>query len=165
MAGRLPPETIRTRWEDGAMGFALGAAVGGVAALAAIQALAPMPESIFLHAKIWSFGAAHKIGIDIGDWQSYSIYMQQFAAAGHPLAIPVRMAITAISSLVAAGSLAWHFGKPRNSLIFHSGARVLRGKAALKAAERGTGIEIAPRLTLTHKRERSHILIAGSTGC
>lgn len=164
MAGRLPPETIRTRWEDGAMGFALGAAVGGVAALAAIQTLAPLADPIFTHAKIWSFGAAHQIGINLGDWQSYSIYMQQFAAAGHPLAIPVRMAITAISSLASACSLAWHFGKPRNSLIFHSGARVLRGKAALKAVEKGTGIEIAPGLVLTRKRERSHILIAGGTG-
>lgn len=164
MAGRLPPETIRTRWEDGVLGFGAGALLGGVAALAAIQTLAPMPDSIFTHAKIWSYGIAHMVGINAGNWQSYSDYMQQLHAAGQPLAIPVRMSVTSISAAACACMLAWRFGKPRNSLIFHSGARVLRGKEALKAAEKGTGIEIAPGLVLTHKRESMHMLIAGSTG-
>jgi Type IV secretion-system coupling protein DNA-binding domain len=164
MAGRLPPDTIRTRWEDGAWGFAIGAVVGGAAALAVIETLAPLPESIFTHAKIWSFGVAHAFGINLGNWQSYSNYMQQLADAGQPLEIPARMATTAISAAAGACMLAWQFGKPRNSLIFHSGAKVLRGKVALKAVEKGTGIEIAPGFILTHKRERSHILIAGSTG-
>jgi hypothetical protein len=164
MAGRLPPETIRTRWEDGAWGFLMGAGLGGAAALTSIELLAQLPDSIFLHAKIWSFGLANKIGINAGNWQSYSDYMQQLHDAGQPLLVPTRMAVTAISAAACACALAWRLGKPRNSLIFHSGARVLRGRAALKATERGTGIEIAPGLTLTHKRERSHILIAGGTG-
>lgn len=161
---RLPPETIRTRWADGLLGFGLGAAMGGGAALLAIQTLAPLPDSIFLHAKIWSFGLAHKCGLNIGNWQDYSNYIKQLAAAGHPYSIPARMTLTATSAIAGACTLAWRFGKPRNSLVYHSGARVLRGKAALKAAEPGQGIEITPGVRLTHKRERSHVLIAGGTG-
>lgn len=164
MSGRLPPEVIRTRWEDGTLGFGLGAAVGGVIGLVAIQTFAPLPESIFLHAKIWSFGAAHAVGIELGNWQSYSEYMQQLHVSGHPFLIPIRMLVTGLSSIICGCALAWHFGKPRSSLIFHSGARVLRGEEALKAAEKGDGIEIAPGFFFSDKRASKHTLLAGGTG-
>jgi type IV secretory pathway TraG/TraD family ATPase VirD4 len=144
----------------------IAAACAGIVYTAGLDQCCYLTAPASSHLWRWSLGLLSLGGYESEAWIQYKQYMQSMAAAGHPIAIPLRMAVGAITILGAAAFAGWNFGKPRHSMKFISGNQLLEGNHSKKAASKisGKGIEIAPGFKLTDKKQTEHILIAGGTG-
>ena len=169
----MSPEIIRTRWADGAMGALLGAAGGGGAMLAVLNPFVNLRfenHNTFWHAGQWALGLLNSAGIKTQAWTNYQEYLSYMDAANHSLIIPVCFTLTTATAIMGALTLGWRFGKPRNSLVYLRGGKVLRGEAALKVSansfkkDEKKGLTISPNFAISHTRERAHWLLAGGTG-
>lgn len=148
------------------MAGGLAAAAAGVVFAGAHDQCCYLNAPASSHLWHWTLGVLSLGGYESEAWGQYKAYMSSMAAAGHPFAIPLRMTTAAAMIIGSAAFTGWHVGKPRHSMKFISGNQLLEGNNAKKAAKKikGKGIEIAPGLTLTDKRQTEHILIAGGTG-
>lgn len=157
---------VRARWQEGLLTAGFTAAASGLGFTMIADACCALPAPHIEHLWRWTLGSLSLVGYESEAWNLYKNYMQNMSEAGHPFVIPLRMAIA--GSLIAGSSIyaGWQIGKPRHSMKFLSGSRLLEGSHAKKAAKKikGKGIEISPGFTLTDKKQTEHILLAGGTG-
>ncbi len=157
---------VRPRWQEGLIMGGLGAVTAGIAYSTALDQCCYLTAPATTHLWRWALGVLSLSGYESEAWTQYKAYMSNMSAAGRPFDVPLRITFGAIAILGSAAFAGWHFGKPRHSMKFLSGNRLLEGNHAKIAAKKikGNGIEIAPGFTLTDKKQTEHILLAGGTG-